>query len=101
MDCLDVIALAQRRGKAVVVGGPDVTSEPQFYEDADFLVLGEADHSLGLNFETLRPRRDVCADYRTVIDRIYAPRAYFGRLNRVARELRCYRSRPSRRSTST
>ena len=45
---------------------------------------------LGLNFETLRPRRDVLADYKSVIDRIYTPKAYFGRLRRVARELNCY-----------
>jgi hypothetical protein len=41
----------------------------------------------GLNFETLRPRRDVLKDYQAVIDRIYAPKAYFGRMMRVAREL--------------
>ena len=45
---------------------------------------------LGLNFETLRPRRDVLADYKSVIDRIYTPRAYFGRVTRVARELNCF-----------
>jgi len=42
-DCLNVISLAQGRGKAVVVGGPDVTSEPGFYEHADFRVVGEAE----------------------------------------------------------
>jgi radical SAM superfamily enzyme YgiQ (UPF0313 family) len=45
---------------------------------------------LGLNFETLRPRRDVLADYKGVIDWIYAPKAYFGRVRRVARELDCF-----------
>jgi hypothetical protein len=42
-DCLAVIALAQASGKCVVVGGPDVTSEPQFYSGADFRVVGEAE----------------------------------------------------------
>jgi len=42
-DCLSLIALAQDRGKVVVVGGPDATSEPHFYEHADFRVLGEAE----------------------------------------------------------
>ena len=46
--------------------------------------------SLGLNFDTLRPRRDVLADYKSVIDRIYTPQAYFGRVTRVARELNCF-----------
>lgn len=45
---------------------------------------------LGLNFETLRPRRDVLADYKSVIDRIYTPQAYFGRVMRAARELNCF-----------
>jgi hypothetical protein len=42
-DCLSLIALAQSRGKVVVVGGPDATSEPDFYAHADFLVIGEAE----------------------------------------------------------
>ena len=42
-DTLTVIALAQTRGKPVVVGGPDATSSPEIYEVADFRVLGEAE----------------------------------------------------------
>lgn len=45
---------------------------------------------LGLNFETLRPRRDVLADYKSVIDRIYAPKAFFGRVARTAQKLDCF-----------
>ena len=45
---------------------------------------------LGLNFETLRPRRDVLADYKSVIDRIYTPQAFFGRVARAARDLNCF-----------
>ena len=45
---------------------------------------------LGLNFETLRRRRDVLVDYKNVIDRIYAPDAYFGRVRRAARQLNRY-----------
>jgi radical SAM superfamily enzyme YgiQ (UPF0313 family) len=43
-DCLRVIELAHSRGKAVVIGGPDVTSSPQAYEIADIRVLGEAEN---------------------------------------------------------
>src|SRR5262245_11803177 len=43
LDCLDFITWAQARGKVVAVGGPDVTSEPDFYGHADFVVLGEAE----------------------------------------------------------
>ncbi|WP_284179796.1 B12-binding domain-containing radical SAM protein [Rhabdaerophilum sp. SD176] len=42
----------------------------------------------GLNFETLRPRRDILVDYLSVLERIYTPRAYFGRLRVVGRKLR-------------
>ncbi len=42
-DCLQVIELARARGKLVVVGGPDVTSEPEAYANADFQVCGEAE----------------------------------------------------------
>ncbi len=46
-DILEIIALVQRRGKPVVVGGPGPTSEPEFFADADFLVLGEAEEIIG------------------------------------------------------
>ena len=54
--------------------------------------------TLGLNFETLRPRRDVLADYKSVIDRVYTPEAYFGRVTRAARRLDCFW--PSRESNT-
>jgi hypothetical protein len=41
----------------------------------------------GLNFTTLRPRRDILVDYRDIIDRIFAPEAYFGRVRGLARTL--------------
>jgi hypothetical protein len=41
----------------------------------------------GLNFESLRPRHEVLADYREILDRIYAPKAFFARARRVGREL--------------
>ena len=47
----------------------------------------------GLNFDTIRPRARILADYRTVLDAIYAPAAYFGRVRRVGRQLDCSRKR--------
>jgi radical SAM superfamily enzyme YgiQ (UPF0313 family) len=44
--------------------------------------------TIGLNFETKRPRRDVLADYRAVLAAVYSPAAYFGRVRRVGRMLR-------------
>jgi hypothetical protein len=37
-----------------------------------------------LNFETLRPRQDILLDYKRVLERIYDPVAYAGRLQRLA-----------------
>ena len=42
-DAIEVIAMAQKRGKPVIVGGPDVTSSPEAYASADCRVLGEAE----------------------------------------------------------
>lgn len=54
----------------------------------------------GLNYETLRPRREILEDYRTVLQTIYEPKAFFGRVRRVARELdlskHTLRNRPHR-----
>jgi radical SAM superfamily enzyme YgiQ (UPF0313 family) len=44
--------------------------------------------TIGLNFETKRPRREVLADYRAVLQAVYDPAAYFGRVRRVDRLLR-------------
>jgi radical SAM superfamily enzyme YgiQ (UPF0313 family) len=39
----------------------------------------------GLNFETLRPRRDVYVDYATILEKIYEPEDYFKRVRRMGR----------------
>src|SRR6516165_4817027 len=41
----------------------------------------------GLNFDTLRPRREILADYKHVLEKIYDPVAYARRLQRLARLL--------------
>ena len=52
---------------------------------------GQGDQcTTGLNFQTLRPRREILADFRAVIDKVYAPQAYFNRVLRVANELDRY-----------
>jgi radical SAM superfamily enzyme YgiQ (UPF0313 family) len=42
-DFIYLIDLAHRNGKPVCVGGPDVSSSPHLYADADFQVIGEAE----------------------------------------------------------
>jgi len=41
----------------------------------------------GLNFETARPRRDILFDYRTILERVYRPAAYYARVRTVAHML--------------
>jgi hypothetical protein len=41
----------------------------------------------GLNFTTARPRRDILADYRAVLGRVYDPAAYFARVRGMVRML--------------
>jgi len=43
--------------------------------------------TVGLNFETSRPRRDILNDYRSVLRRIYEPAAYFERVRALTRAL--------------
>jgi hypothetical protein len=43
IDALEVIRLAHAHGKPIGIGGPDITSSPHIYTDADFRVLGEAE----------------------------------------------------------
>jgi radical SAM superfamily enzyme YgiQ (UPF0313 family) len=45
---LRLIERVHARGKKVVAGGPDPTSQPEVYRSADYLVLGEAECSLPL-----------------------------------------------------
>lgn len=43
LDVKRIIALAHDHGNPVIVGGPDVTSSPDVYAEAEFKVLGEAE----------------------------------------------------------
>jgi radical SAM superfamily enzyme YgiQ (UPF0313 family) len=43
--------------------------------------------SAGLNFVTLRPRRDVLADFRAVLISVYDPDAFFARVRHLSRVL--------------
>ncbi len=41
----------------------------------------------GLNFDTLRPRREILSDYKRVLEKVYDPVAYANRLQRLSRLL--------------
>jgi radical SAM superfamily enzyme YgiQ (UPF0313 family) len=59
--------------------------EGRLHEENDHLSADIGDQcTAGLNFATLRPRRDVLSDYRDVLDRIYDPPAFFKRVRNLA-----------------
>ena len=48
------------------------------------LASGHADQcTLGLNFDTLRPRQEILLDYKRILEKAYDPVAYAGRLQRL------------------
>jgi radical SAM superfamily enzyme YgiQ (UPF0313 family) len=49
----------------------------------------------GLNFVTKRARRDALTDYRMILNRIYSPASFFGRVRRVGAALRIPARRPA------
>jgi radical SAM superfamily enzyme YgiQ (UPF0313 family) len=46
VNFLKLLDRVHARGKKVVAGGPDPTSQPEIYREADYLVLGEAEQTL-------------------------------------------------------
>jgi radical SAM superfamily enzyme YgiQ (UPF0313 family) len=50
---LSIIDRAHQKGCPVVVGGPDPTSQPNLYQSADYLVLGEGEITIPLFIEDL------------------------------------------------
>jgi radical SAM superfamily enzyme YgiQ (UPF0313 family) len=64
-------------------------AEGRLHADSD-RVASDSDGdqcTTGLNYDTLRPRREVLSDYQAILRRIYEPRAFFGRVRRVAHDL--------------
>jgi len=50
---LDLIERAHKLECTIVVGGPDPTSQPELYKEADYLVLGEGELTIPLFIEEL------------------------------------------------
>jgi len=63
-------------------------AESRLHPDTEGRAEGDADQcTSGLNFDTSRPRAEVLADYRAVIQALYAPPAFFDRVKRMVRAL--------------
>ena len=50
---LDIIDLAHQHNRPVIVGGPDPTSQPNLYQSADYLVLGEGEITIPMMLNDL------------------------------------------------
>ncbi len=65
--------------------GRRLAKEGRLHEGHDLYETGDGDHcTAGLNFNTLRPRNDILRDYKQILERIYDPEAFAGRLKRLA-----------------
>ncbi|MCK9218713.1 MAG: B12-binding domain-containing radical SAM protein [Bacteroidales bacterium] len=53
-NILEFIRRVHTHGKAIVVGGPDPTSQPDLYREADFLVLGEGEITIPMLLKDLQ-----------------------------------------------
>jgi radical SAM superfamily enzyme YgiQ (UPF0313 family) len=59
--------------------------EGRLYPEPDVIPRGNVDQCThGLNFDTLRPKQEILLDYKRVLERIYDPVAFAGRLRRLA-----------------
>jgi hypothetical protein len=64
-------------------------SEHRLHDGHDFHPDGRGDQCIqGLNFETVRARREILEDYRQVLTRIYEPAAFCGRVERLIARLK-------------
>jgi hypothetical protein len=63
-----------------------LAKEGRLHEGHDLMNVEQAGDqcTLGCNFDTKRPLRDILADYKTVLGNVYSPTAYARRLSRLA-----------------
>jgi radical SAM superfamily enzyme YgiQ (UPF0313 family) len=65
--------------------GRRLTREGRLHVNSELAVPNCGDQcTAGLNFETLRPRRDILEDYKRILETVYDPDAYAERLERLA-----------------
>ena len=62
--------------------------EGRLHPTPDSYPPGAADQcTQGLNFDTVRPRQEVLLDYKRILEKVYDPAAYAGRLERLSKLL--------------
>jgi radical SAM superfamily enzyme YgiQ (UPF0313 family) len=58
--------------------------EGRLHATPDLYLPGSADQcTQGLNFDTLRPRREILLDYKRILEKVYDPAAFAGRVERL------------------
>jgi radical SAM superfamily enzyme YgiQ (UPF0313 family) len=91
IDCIEAMSIPVCMvGLLAALPGTQLTRrlarEGRLHRGHDVLFETAADHAIsGLNFVTLRPRREVFVDYTSILEKIYSPDAYFDRVRRVGR----------------
>jgi hypothetical protein len=68
-----------------------LAKESRLYENHDVMAKDQTGDqcTLGINFEPKRPMRDILCDYKQVLEQVFEPAAYAGRLDRLAAMLDC------------
>jgi len=61
-----------------------LAKEGRLHEGHDVMKVEGDQCTLGCNFDTKRPLRDILVDYKAVLEQVYSPTAYAGRLSRLA-----------------
>ncbi len=63
-----------------------LATEGRLHEGYDLMKVEQAGDqcTLGCNFDTKRPLRDILVDYKAVLEHVFNPLAYAGRLSRLA-----------------
>ncbi len=76
--------------------------EGRLHPTPDNYSPGSADQcTQGLNFDTLRPRQEILLDYKRILERVYDPAAFAGRLERLTGMLdNSHRKRQTRANDS-
>ena len=68
--------------------GRRLAKEGRLHDGHDIQFEDKADHcTAGLNFDTLRPRYEILSDYKQILERVYSPEAFAGRLRRLSDRL--------------
>jgi radical SAM superfamily enzyme YgiQ (UPF0313 family) len=90
IDCIDATSIPVCTiGMLTALPGTQLTRRLERESRLLPLDMGRGDQcTAGLNFVPLRPRREILDDYKRVVQSVYRPEAYFGRVRNIGMLLR-------------